>query len=137
MHRAQHANSVNPAPKNESKLFLCGKFSSKISLQHANSVSPAPKTENTHFLCGKLRSRVQLQYVGSANVLQDFQLLTIMPIQPLASSSWKVSTFTPPKVYVWVNSRSIILTRKNDGWKYILKCIFFNTEYLVMVHLTL
>ena len=39
--------------------------------------------------------------------------------------------------YVWVNSRSIILTRKNDGWKYILKYIFFNADYLVMVHLTL
>ena len=38
--------------------------------------------------------------------------------------------------YVSVNSRSIILTRKNDGWKYILKNNFFNVEYLVMVHLT-
>ena len=39
--------------------------------------------------------------------------------------------------YVWVNSRSMILTRKNDEWKYIKKNIFFNAEYLVMVHLTL
>ena len=107
MHRAQHANSVNPAPKNESKLFLCDKFLFKISLQHANSVSPAPKNENTHFLCGKLRSRVQLQYVDSANVLQDFHLLTKMPIQPLTSSAWKVSTFTPPKVYVKIAHPSI------------------------------
>ena len=39
--------------------------------------------------------------------------------------------------YVWVNSRSIISTRKNDGWKYILKYIFFNAEYPALVHLTL
>ena len=86
--------SLNAAPKIAIFLFF------KIWIQHANSVNPAPKTENAHFLCGKLRSRFQLQCVGSVNVLQDFQLLTIMAIQPLTSSAWKVSTFTPPKVYV-------------------------------------
>ena len=40
-------------------------------------------------------------------------------------------------IYVWVNSCSIISTRKNDRWKYILRYIFFNAEYIVMVHLTL